>query len=248
MTGLVASDLRPLVCQLDPERASVLYLGEVRPRNEEGVPVGGDVPLPSDRQAERNVRARWTRGHRRRLHRVGDIAGICPDSELHRVRRHVANLPQDDERTCFQRWLDQRTCRGENGQRDAEGDGRQHRTRTGPQGTGDDPRFYDYDMTRLCASCGRELPPNSRDSRRSCSTACRVRAWHESNPAPEEPRGFTDVPLHWHLGGSSFLAGDYHAGYWRGPDGCPPECPGLRPPNTWSQTIPEGREGLSPRT
>ena len=55
MTGLVASDLRPLVCQLDPERASLLYLGEVRPRNEEGVPVGGDVPLPGDRQAERNV-------------------------------------------------------------------------------------------------------------------------------------------------------------------------------------------------
>ena len=126
MTGLVASDLRPLVRQLDPEGASLLYAGEVRRRDEPGVPVGGDVPLPGDWQVERNVRARWTRGHRRRLNRVGDIAGICPHSELHRVRRHVANFAQDDERTSFQWWLDQRTCRGEDGQRDAEGDGPPH--------------------------------------------------------------------------------------------------------------------------
>ena len=65
------------------------------------------------------------------------------------------------------------------------------------------------------------------------------------NPAPEEP-GFTGVRLHWHLGGSSFLAGDYHVGYWRGPAGCPPECIGIKPPNTSSQAIPQGREGISP--
>ena len=102
-------------------------------------------------------------------------------------------------------------------------------------------------MSRRCASCGRELPPNSRDSRRFCSTSCRVRAWHQANPAPEEPRGFMDVRLHWHLGGTSFLAGDYHAGYWRGPAGCPPECHGIEPPNTHSEPVPEGREGISPR-
>ena len=36
--------------------------------------------------------------------------------------------------------------------------------------------------------------------------------------------------LHWHTGPLGFLAGDYHAGYWRGPGGCPPECPGIKPP------------------
>lgn len=74
-----------------------------------------------------------------------------------------------------------------------------------------------------------------------------MRAWHQANPAPEEPRGFTGVRLHWHLGGTSFLAGDYHAGYWRGPDGCPPECIGIKPTNTHSEPVPEGREGISPR-
>ena len=64
-------------------------------------------------------------------------------------------------------------------------------------------------------------------------------------PRAEEPRGFTDVRLHWHVGGTSFLAGDYHAGYWRGPAGCPPECPGVKPPNTRSEPVPEGREGIS---
>ena len=46
----------------------------------------------------------------------------------------------------------------------------------------------------------------------------------------------------------TLLAGDHRAGYSRGPDGCPPECPGLKPPYTWSQADSEGREGLSPWT
>ena len=52
-----------------------------------------------------------------------------------------------------------------------------------------------------------------------------VRAWNAANPGPawvEEVR----VRLHWHTGPLGFLAGDHHAGYWRGPAGCPPECPG----------------------
>ena len=53
--------------------------------------------------------------------------------------------------------------------------------------------------------------------------------------------------LHWHLGGTTLMAGDYHAGYWRGPEGCPPECPGLKPPYTWSAPVPEGRAGIPPR-
>ena len=68
------------------------------------------------------------------------------------------------------------------------------------------------------------------------------------NPGPawEEP---VQVRLHWHGGHHvTLLDGDYRAGYWRGPEGCPPECPGLEPPYTWSEAVPEGREGLSPRT
>ena len=49
-------------------------------------------------------------------------------------------------------------------------------------------------------------------------------------------------------GGSSFLTSDHRAGYWRGPEGCPPECPGIKPPNTWSEAVPEGRGGGAPRT
>ena len=53
--------------------------------------------------------------------------------------------------------------------------------------------------------------------------------------------------LHWHGGVTTVLWGDYRAGYWRGPEGCPPECPGLTPPKyAWSEPVPEGREGLSP--
>lgn len=53
--------------------------------------------------------------------------------------------------------------------------------------------------------------------------------------------------LHWHADVTTLPAGDYRAGYWRGPAGCPPECLGPKPPYTWSQAIPEGREGLPPR-
>ena len=103
-----------------------------------------------------------------------------------------------------------------------------------------DPR-----LIRRCLAWDRELPADSRTVRKFCSSACRRRHWDAMNPAPEEP-GWTGVRLHWHLGGSSFLAGDYHVGYWRGPDGCPPECIGIKPPNTSSQAIPKGREGVSP--
>ena len=54
--------------------------------------------------------------------------------------------------------------------------------------------------------------------------------------------------LHWHGGHHvTLLDGDYRAGYWRGPEGCPPECPGLKPPYTWSEPVPEGRRGVPPR-
>ena len=44
-------------------------------------------------------------------------------------------------------------------------------------------------------------------------------AWYEDQEPLER--------LHWHGGAMTLLAGDHRAGYWRGPDGCPPECPGL---------------------
>ena len=94
--------------------------------------------------------------------------------------------------------------------------------------------------------CNRGLPANSRPGRKFCSSACRYKHWNAANPGPawvEEVR----VRLHWHTGPLRFLAGDYRAGYWRGPAGCPPECPGIKPPNTWSEAIPEGREGISPQ-
>ena len=102
---------------------------------------------------------------------------------------------------------------------------------------------------RRCLACNRELPANSRPERKFCSSACRGRHWNAANPGPawyeeQEPR----VRLHWHVGVTSVLWGDVRAGYWRGPDGCPPECPGVEPPKyTWSQAVPEGREGLPPR-
>ena len=97
---------------------------------------------------------------------------------------------------------------------------------------------------RRCLYCNRELLADSRTVRKFCSSACRYRHWNAANP----PAWYKEVPvrLHWHFGGSSFLAGDYHAGYWRGPEGCPPECPGIKPPNTHSEPVPEGREGISP--
>ena len=53
--------------------------------------------------------------------------------------------------------------------------------------------------------------------------------------------------LHWHGGTTSYLAGDNAAGYWHGPGGCPPECPGLELPKyTWSQPALEGREWAVP--
>ena len=102
---------------------------------------------------------------------------------------------------------------------------------------------------RRCLACDRPLPENSRPERKFCSSACRGRHWNAANRGPgwyeeQEPR----VRLHWHGGGTTLLAGDYCAGYWRGPDGCPPECPGLKPPYTWSQAVPVGREGLAPRS
>ena len=102
-------------------------------------------------------------------------------------------------------------------------------------------------MIRTCLACNRELPADSRPGRKFCSSACRYRHWNAANPGPayeEPPR----VRLHWHGGRTTYLAGDYRAGYRRGPDGCPPECPGVKPPYTWSGAVPEGREGLSPRT
>ena len=46
------------------------------------------------------------------------------------------------------------------------------------------------------------------------------------------------VPLHWHLGTTQLLTGYYRMGYWRGPEDCPPTCPGIEPPYTRSQAIP----------
>ena len=103
-------------------------------------------------------------------------------------------------------------------------------------------------MIRRCLACNRPLPENSRPERKFCSSACRGRHWNAANPGPawyEEQE--SRVRLHWHGDVTTLLAGDYRAGYWRGPDGCPPECPGIKPPYIWSQAVPEGREGLPPR-
>ena len=64
------------------------------------------------------------------------------------------------------------------------------------------------------------------------------------SPAYEEP---PRVRLQWHGGATTYLAGDYRAGYWRGPEGCSPQYPGLKPLYTRSEAVPEGREGISPR-
>jgi hypothetical protein len=101
--------------------------------------------------------------------------------------------------------------------------------------------------TRSCAECGRPLPATSRTNRRFCSTSCRVRHWHASNPSSLDDGGPQHVRLHWHLGRSSpTLWGDIHEGYWRGPEGCPPECAGLGDKYTRSEPVPPGREGLGP--
>jgi hypothetical protein len=100
---------------------------------------------------------------------------------------------------------------------------------------------------KRCAQCDRALPATSRSWRKFCSTSCRARAWREANPALVTGAGTWDlVQLHWHLGPWPLLAGNFRAGYWRGPEGCPPTCPGLTPPYTSSQPVPEGREGLPP--
>ena len=75
---------------------------------------------------------------------------------------------------------------------------------------------------RRCAECNRELPAISRAQRKFCSAACRVRHWNAANPGPawyEDQKPL--VRLHWHGGATTLLAGDYRAGYWRGPDGVP---------------------------
>ena len=84
---------------------------------------------------------------------------------------------------------------------------------------------------RRCLACNRVLPATSRPERKFCSSACRGLHWNAANRGPawyEDQKPL--VRLHWHGGRTTLLAGDYRAGYWRGPAGCPPECPGLKPP------------------
>jgi hypothetical protein len=104
----------------------------------------------------------------------------------------------------------------------------------------------DDDGLRRCSFCDRQLPATSRPERRFCSTSCRVRSWHEANPGPAEGVAHPRTRLHWHLGGTSLLTGDITAGRWYGPEGCPPECPGITAPYTTSHAVIEGREWAAP--
>lgn len=107
----------------------------------------------------------------------------------------------------------------------------------------------DDGQSRSCAECDGPLPADSRGYRRFCSTACRVRHWDLANRQTDEGWPLQFVALHWHAAdvGSLLLYGYVANGYWRGPEGCPPNCPGLQPPYTKSYPVPEGREGLPPR-
>ena len=100
----------------------------------------------------------------------------------------------------------------------------------------DDMTLADPLPVRRCLECDRELPAGSRPSASSARRPAGAATGTQPTPAPswtEEPR----VRLHWHGGLTTVLWGDYRAGYWRGPDGCPPECPGLTPPTGgWAST------------
>ena len=230
--------------------------------------VDRDPPFAIARDVEghRGRRVLW---HRRRLGRMQHSpSNLYPQLPHGRVRL-VTNLDLERASTGWDGWLDQRARSGQDGQHDAEGDGPQHDAivacpMRGPVGietwpwsvveapadkrrrrvTPADPR-----PTRRCLACNRELPANSRPERKFCSSACRYRHWNAANRGPgwyedQEPRAAPPLaprPV------QSLLAGYARAGYWRGPDGCPPECPGIEPPYTWSEAIPEGREGLPPR-
>ena len=104
---------------------------------------------------------------------------------------------------------------------------------------------------RRCAQCKRPLPAGSTDRRTYCSVACRGRAYDLRNRWDDRQTPGVPIlpnPLHWHVGDDRrLLAGDVRDGYWRGPDGCPPGCPGINPPYTASVAVPVGREGLLPR-
>jgi hypothetical protein len=106
----------------------------------------------------------------------------------------------------------------------------------------------DDDDVRRCARCDRPLPAGSRKERRFCSTSCRVRRWHLDNPPPADAWSMEQVRLHWHFAGlSPTLFGFKQRGYWTGPEACPPECPGLRPPYTGSVAAIAGQEWRTPR-
>jgi hypothetical protein len=83
---------------------------------------------------------------------------------------------------------------------------------------------------RRCAQCERPLPATATDRRRYCSVQCRGRSYYRRNPPPNAyPSASPRVRLH-----------------WRGPEGCPPECPGVVAPYTSSEAVPVGREGIAP--
>src|SRR5687768_342599 len=85
---------------------------------------------------------------------------------------------------------------------------------------------------RHCATCDTPLPRGSRQTRRFCSTSCRVREWDRRNrPQPPDARlellfGPTN-PKHYHArNGMTILVGHRNNEPWFGTS-CPAECPGL---------------------
>jgi hypothetical protein len=91
-------------------------------------------------------------------------------------------------------------------------------------------------MERRCAQCGAPLPAGSRAIRRFCSTRCRVQHWDRANPRAPDPLDDyfghlfdRSLPKHYH---GPLLVGHRDNVPWFG-EKCPPECPGLRPGETY---------------
>jgi hypothetical protein len=71
-----------------------------------------------------------------------------------------------------------------------------------------------------------------------CSTSCRVRDWDRRNRPAEPDQRLTSLyartnPKHYHRqNGMQLLVGHRDNEPWFGPS-CPPQCPGLRPDETF---------------
>ena len=105
------------------------------------LPIDANPPLPIDWHVEGHL-GRGPGRYRRRLGDPSEFAvgpieydSVRDDGEFHWTRPPVPNLDLDWASAGWHRWyewLDQRTCRGEDGQREAEGDGPQHRAIVAP--------------------------------------------------------------------------------------------------------------------